>query len=159
MSIKSKAIPLCHKETFTTRASSFFRIAESGKCIWNSAIIITIYMWKNLYAGSNDHTAMEIYALAGDGSVFSSLGHNIKREQFIVFSHVTGLKTRRAKHPQNCSTSVSIFHLFHSRKYVDHISKEKNKGISEQNASFGHLQSILSNISIINSATKRCKNT
>ncbi len=111
----------------------------------NSAIIITIYMWKNLYAGCNDHTAMEIYALAGDGSVFSSLGHNIKREQFIVFSHVTGSKTRRAKHPQNCMS----FHLFHSCKYVDHISKEKNKGISEQNASFGHLQSILSNISII----------
>ncbi len=47
------------------------------------------------------------------------------------------------------------FFMFPSRKYLDHLSK----GISEQNASFGHLQSILSNISIINSATKRCKNT
>ncbi len=40
-------------------------------------------------------------------------------------------------------------------KYLDHLSKELNKGISEQNASFGHLYSILS----INSATKCCKNT
>ncbi len=40
-------------------------------------------------------------------------------------------------------------------KYLNHLSKELNKGISEQNASFGHLYSILS----INSATKCCKNT
>ncbi len=31
--------------------------------------------------------------------------------QFIVFSHKSGLKTWRAKHPLNCSTSLSIFHV------------------------------------------------
>ncbi len=44
------------------------------------------------------------------------------------------------------------FHLFLSRKYFDHLSIF--------DPSFLHLQSILStggNISIINSATKRCK--
>lgn len=35
---------LSQEKTFTTHASSFFRIIESGKCIWNSAIIINIYI-------------------------------------------------------------------------------------------------------------------
>ncbi len=60
--------------------------------------------------------------------------------------------------------------LLHKRVNFSSVSQQqifrsplnRIKGISEQNASFGHLQSILStrgNISIINSATKCCKNT
>ncbi len=68
------------------------------------------------------------------------------------------LEDLEGKTSYNCSTSVSIFHLF-PRLFIYYFF---SKGISEQNASFGHLQSILStrgNISIINSVTKHCKNT
>lgn len=74
-------------------ASLFFGIIERGKCRWNSAIIINIYI-AHLYGKihtlvSYNRAAIEIYnvdmhggiAFIGNGTVYSSLGRYIKREQ------------------------------------------------------------------------------
>ncbi len=45
----------------------------------------------------------------------------------IVFSHVTGSKTWRAKHPQNCSTSMSIFHVSQPQIFRSPLKRIKQR--------------------------------